>query len=362
MSRTSTGILTLSSSENYGAVLQCHSLCKYLNDNYSDTEIIDFVPDFIIGRYPLISLNKTSFGALLFSIIISFIEFPLKFLKRIRFNHFRYIDSRYSNKKYIKRFRDDLYDQYIVGGDQVFNLKLTNYDQEFFLLGLNNKKSTYAASFGVDVFDEKCKSLLAKGLDSFEYISIREKTGCNLLRDLLPQKEVVQLIDPVFLNDKKYWSNIASKRIIKNEYILLYIFVEFELAYEIAKELKIDNNDLEIVLINDSYSKMRTDVRNIKAVGPKQFLSLIKNAECIITDSFHGTAFSIIFNKQFYSIPYKGTESRINDMLELFNLKNRIVTKYTLMDKSIIDYSNFENQLETQLSRTKEYFDRIYCV
>ena len=83
------GILTLSSAENYGAVLQCHSLCKFLNDNFSETEIIDFVPQFIVGRYPLVSVDKSSKSAYLKSLIRAVLLLPFKAKKRWRFQNFR---------------------------------------------------------------------------------------------------------------------------------------------------------------------------------------------------------------------------------------------------------------------------------
>ena len=359
MTRKRTGILTLSSAENYGAVLQCHSLCKYLNDNYSDTEIIDFTPRFIVGRYPLFHLKYTSLLGTIKSAIGSILEFPAKMTKRIRFIHFRRVDSKYGSQKYIGVMLDESYDQYIVGSDQVFNLELTGNDCEFFLPRVKHNKSTYAASLGVSTLNDEQADLLSKGLADFDNISIREKVGCGLLRSIIQNKDVTQLIDPVFLNSREYWEQLSGGRIYKKKYILIYAFQEFETSYEIATLIKHDSQ-YDIIMINDSIKRKRKDVLNIKGIGPKEFLSLIKNAECVITDSFHGTAFSMIFRKKFYSIPYRGTESRFFDMLELFELEDRIISNTHNFVDLEVDYSSYEKNLSFQQERIMNYFNCIY--
>ncbi|SNU06249.1 Polysaccharide pyruvyl transferase [Lachnospiraceae bacterium] len=360
-----TGILTLSSAQNYGAVLQCHSLCKYLNDHFSNTEIIDFTPKFIVGRYSLIYIDKSSFFRMFETIISSFLNYPVKYLKRKRFNKFRRKCSVYSDKRIIGHLADDDYDQYIVGSDQVYNLELTGYDTEFFLPTVKDgmKKATYAASLGVSMLNEEKSSILLKGLSDFGYLSFRETVGCELIANLFPDKKIERLIDPVFLNEKKYWTQIASKRKYSRPYILIYSFINFDRAYNIARDI---DKYIDIIMINDGIKKMKSDVINARGIGPKEFLSLILYADYIITDSFHGTAFSVIFNKKFFSIPYKGTESRVVDMLELFGLGNRIIydedsaEKIVLNIKDNIDYNYVNKCINKEKEKTKNYFCKIY--
>lgn len=360
MDKKKTGILTLSSAQNYGAVLQCHSLCKYLNGNFSETEIIDFTPKFIIGRYSLIKIDKSSIKRMAKTTISSILNYPMRRKKYNRFLAFRKKNSKYGNIKYVGRMINDDYNQYIVGSDQVFNLELTRYDEEYFLPRVldKSKKATYAASLGVSELSGKQAKVLKSGLEGFGSLSFRESIGCNLIRALLPEKNIERMIDPVFLNDKEYWEQVAEKRQYRWPYILIYAFVDFEKAYFIAKKLKSDCN---IVLIHDAIKKRKPDVINARGVGPKEFLSLIKYADYIITDSFHGTAFSVIFNKEFYAIPYKGTESRFFDMLDLFNLRGRIVEETERFNNGDqIDYTVVNEVIKEQQHRAKLYFDKIY--
>lgn len=359
MKNKTTGILTLSSAQNYGAVLQCYSLCKYLNENFSKTEIIDFTPEFIYKAHKLKFLNTASFIAFCKSIISFIINFPLRLYKKVKFNRFRKYLSNYSQKKYLKVFNDDCYDQYIVGSDQVFNLELTRNEKAFFLPQIkdSNKKATYAASLGVDNLDSEKKAILKKALESFSNISIREETGKNLIKELLIDKMIVQNLDSVFLTSKEDWEKIARKRLYKNKYILIYTFKSFDLAYQIAKKI---NKDINIVYINDSIRSTSKGLINARAVGPCEFLSLIKNAEYIVTDSFHGTAFSIIFNKEFTSIPYKGTESRFIDLLSSLSLYNRISYSLDGLNTNRIDYSCVNKRLKDLVQKSYVYLKHIY--
>ena len=357
-SNKKTGILTLSSAQNYGAVLQCYSLCKYLNDNFSKTEIIDFTPEFIVGRYPLFRIETSSFVRFFKSLISSIMYYPVKLLKRIRFVKFRKIKCRYSKKNYLRVYDDDCYDQYIVGSDQVFNLELTAYEKEFFLPHIKdgNKKATYAASLVFNSLDGKQKNIKKKGLQSFNNLSFRENTGKELIKEIFPEKEVFQNIDSVFLTEKRDWEKLSRNRLFKKKYILVYTFKAFDLAYQIARHI---DKDIDIVCISDGI-RTKKGVINARAVGPEEFISLIRFAEHIVTDSFHGTSFSIIFNKEFTSIPYKGTESRFVDLLTSFSLEDRIAYSLEDVTNAKIDYDKVNIKIKEAVQNSYKYFKNIY--
>lgn len=358
MKNKTTGILTLSSAQNYGAVLQCYSLCRYLNENFSKTEIIDFTPEFIYEAHKLKFLNTTSFVAFCKSIISFIIHFPLRLYKKVRFNRFRKYLSNYSQKRYLKVFNDDCYDQYIVGSDQVFNLELTRNEKAFFLPHIkdSNKKATYAASLGVNSLDGKQKDIFKKGLQSFNNLSFRENTGKELIKEIFPEKEVFQNIDSVFLTEKRDWEKLSRNRLFKKKYILVYTFKAFDLAYQIARHI---DKDIDIVCISNGI-RTKKGVINARAVGPEEFISLIRFAEHIVTDSFHGTSFSIIFNKEFTSIPYKGTESRFVDLLTSLSLENRIAYSLEDVTNAKIDYDKVNIKIKEAVQNSYKYFKKIY--
>lgn len=356
-----TGILTLSSAQNYGAVLQVFSLMRFLQENYSETEVIDFTPDFICGRYKLIAVDNSSMFKRAVSIVKGLIKLPVPLMTRIRFILFRKKYLKWSHKRYIRKIDEDAYDQYIVGSDQVLNLSLTGNEKAFFLpfVGNSSKKATYAASLGLnDVTDEQMDTY-HKGLKDFEYLSIREKNGVAILKKILPRKKIISNIDPVFLHDKLFWNKIACKKVYSEKYVLIY-----SLAHEaVAKSIEIAKlmfPQYKIYMITDSISKAALGVVNQRGVGPKQFLGLIRDAEFVITNSFHGCAFSIIYEKQFYVIPFRNTSSRMINLLQVLNLENRLVSSNQTLNNDEIDYDMVRGNIDSEVCKAREYFDKIY--
>lgn len=361
MNTKRTGILTLSSAQNYGAVLQSFSLMRFIQDNYGDTEIIDFTPSFILGRYSLIRIENTSITSAVFSFIKGIIKLPIPLLTRIRFECFKKKYCSFSEKKYVKVIKEDLYDQYIVGSDQVFNLSLTSNDTTFFLPFVTDarKKATYAASLGLDNVSKEQEAIYRNGLEGFTNISIRENSGANIIRKILPEKQVLFHIDPVFLHDKKFWSDIAYSYKTRGKYVLIYSLAN-EAVMKSVKTAKENYPDYRIYIISDSVSKADPDINNIRGVGPRQFLGLIRDAECVITNSFHGCAFSIIFEKDFFVIPFRNTSSRMVNLLELLGLEDRLLKTYLSIRKEKIDYVTVRERIQSEIDRSRDYFNSIY--
>lgn len=355
-----TGILTLSMAQNYGAVLQSFSLQRYIQNNYGDVEIIKYIPTFIIGRYKLFRIDKTSMKSMLFSVIKGLVKLPFVLETRIRFVLFRNNYCVYSKKKYVKTICLDNYELYLVGSDQVFNLELTKNEETFFLpfVTESSKKVTYAASIGLDEVSNDQQKILKKGLKDFRCISIREKNGADIIKKILPQKTVYSNIDPVFLQRKEMWNKLAgTRRAVKRKYILIYAFEAVKECINIAKKI---DSDSRMVRISDAFSKADKDVMNIRGVGPKQFLKLIRDAEFVITDSFHGCAFSIIFEKNFYVIPYEKTTSRMTNLLSMFDLKDRLVVRDISNFENKIDYVKIRKIIEDEINKSDNYLQMIY--
>lgn len=356
--KKSTGILTLSAAQNYGAVLQAYSLCEYLNKNYSNTEIINFIPTFITdikSKNSFLTLDKSNlFNMIKFS-LASIVGFPMAMTRAYRFNKFRKSYCRYSKECYKDIYFSKNYDVYVVGSDQVFNLRLTNNDMNFFLPNIKDKKVSYAASLGVSKLSIEEAKILKENLSSFTELSIREKTGRGLISELL-DREVFQHIDPVFLHTKEEWSKLARERLIRNRYILIYTFRGYDKACIFASKIL---PDCRIINITHSPRKKKGNALSFRTAGPREFLSLILFADYVITDSFHGMAFSILFEKRFNVIPFEGTSSRMEDLLMEIGLDNRIIYEDSA-ETGAIDYTRVGNFIQEERSRTKQYFDRIY--
>ena len=220
----------------------------------------------------------------------------------------------YSGRKYVNHYDDDEYDFYIIGSDQVFNLELTQNDINFFLPHIAaEKKARYAASIGVSKLSQEQEKIFSTYLCDFIHLSIREKQKIECISNVLPDKKILENLDPVFLNDGDFWREVAAPCMEHQPYILIYCFKNYKKAYSIAKSI---SEDMRILYISDALIGKDKNVIPVNGVGPKEFLSLINNAEYVITDSFHGTAFSIIFEKNFTVIPYEKTSSRMINLLD----------------------------------------------
>lgn len=337
------GILTFQNADNYGAVLQVFALQKTIEKHKENAcvEIINYDPSYIKDEYKLINFNFSTPVRALKSFAKTFIYLPVKIKVKSKFKRFRDQYLSISTSSFNKIEFNSGYDSVIVGSDQVWNSEITKHDDVFFLSFLPNeiKKISYAASLGKNTLSDKDQQFIADNIDNFDYISVRESSAVNKLQDI-SNKTIKRVLDPTFLLNKDIWNNLCGLNQIDDKYILLYIVSMNDEAMKIAEHLS-KKTGLPVWYINTSYKKNRYGFKHIRNVGPLDFLKLFKNAEFVVTTSFHGTAFSIIFEKVFFTIPYELTSSRMTDLLKLFNLESRIVTIKNLENDDVplkIDY------------------------
>ena len=220
------------------------------------------------------------------------------------------------------------YDYFVFGSDQIWNTRfqLIRENIEFYLgHDINSsKKISYAASFGTDEVEPEYKYIIQEELRKFQAISVREMAGKKIIRDLLSKDDVSVVLDPTLLLTKEKWVSVSKKPVNfrKEEKYLLSYFLgnKSENISEYLKSMsrKYDARviDLEIEFKTDN---MIND-RKIFTYNPSEFVWLISHAQCIITDSYHATVFSIIFNKGFVVFPRISTESNNDTNSRLFSL------------------------------------------
>lgn len=339
------GIITLyNNNYNYGGILQAYALCKTINDMGNECKVIDYSGNRNIiytslkeriRQYNLIEIFKKSRDIIDQKVNSKKIQLIVNKRKEM-FDIFcnEYIPH---TRKYID---DNIYelnkelDFFISGSDQVWNpnCALGVFLQDF--VDNDKKKISYAASISRNNLSEYEKNKMIPLIRKFKYISIREETGKRLLESC-GIENVYTVVDPTMLLTKNQWEKIATKSIEEKPYVLCYFFSNSKKYRE-----KIDNfcNEKKMKLLFIPYAKQKytnTDSKGkgipVNNVGPREFLSLIKNAEYIFTDSFHGLVFSIIFNKKFIvferdrSNENTSKNSRIYDLLKLFSLEDRLI-------------------------------------
>ena len=367
------GIMTYSRSLNYGSALQAFALAYYLEDIGYDVEIIDYVQRNYGQNYSLIKA-PFSLNAIKCDIIHLLVLNTLK-RRKAKFTHFRKSVLPMSKKKY--KFGDDLteldsiYDVIICGSDQIWNPKATDFDTNYFLPFINTScKISYAVSInGGDLINVKDNARIVSNLQRFHALSVREETGKIALNNLLSGKKDINVsLDPTLLNPAQVYDGISSSRIVKEPYIFFYSVNFRQDAVEAALTLS-ERTGLPVYTLFTGLNRTALKAKKrfvfaTKSVGVEDFISYIKYADYVVTNSFHGTAFSIIFEKKFFSIGSTGEDgclipdARICHLLELLGIESCFVSKDMIKTVNLnesIDYSQVNERRKEGIMKSVSY-------
>lgn len=355
------GILTFHYAHNYGAMLQAYALNTYLNKHGYEAQIIDYRLPYIYRVHELLNFRQLYLRySETNSRFISLLKTLKNYYKHRRKNEKWHKFDLFLNKTLLKTKRinkkDEIqelgFDAIICGSDQIWNSSLTGHlEPLYFCEGLSNVlKIAYAASNGSDVVLEKDWSLFRQLISNFNAISVREQGLSNFLNARGFKNTVV--LDPIFLLEKDDWYSICSK-VTNQTYLLTYSFNEDPFFFNHVKDIA-EKKGLRIFsILYKKYETLDSSYTQIINAGPIEFLSLFRYASFVVTNSFHGTAFSIMFNKQFYSIsPQKGKE-RIESLLQELDLTNRFYSKHLETPEISIDYKTVNKKLS--ILRDKSY-------
>lgn len=254
-------------------------------------------------------------------------------------------------------------DAYITGSDQIWNCNIENgKDDAFFLSFVPNdkRKISYAASIAMNYIPDNEKERFYKNLNDFDFISVREATAIKLLKQI-NLKEIEKVVDPVYLLERKEWDELAKKskiNVSEEKYILVYGFKRQKNLYEYARNLA-QKRKCKIYSINTNFEDYFLDVdKYFYNATPCDFVNLVRNAQEIVTNSFHGLSFSIIYNKPVHQFMKEGNEnSRMTDLLEEIKLPNRLVRENKILD-SDVDYTETNKIIEENRNLSAEFLKR----
>lgn len=360
------GIITYHFAVNYGAVLQCYALQTYLEEKGFEVEVLNYVND-IQKRNNSVVKHGKSFK----KVIVNGLLLPFKSKITEKHNNFKKFTNDYLNlskeisnvDELSKYINENKFDYLISGSDQVFNRKIDDFDIAFlFPFECNAKKISYAASTGSAT--KKDILYLQKYLEEFDEISIREEN--DLVKfDGVTNKKLSVVCDPVMLLENNLWRKITCKTdIVKDEYVVCYFLhkhlfsEEFKKAKRIAKERK-----LKLVVINARFSINSLRKNTIFTAGPKEFVTLIQNAKFVCTDSFHGTLFSLIFNKEFICFDTKKNvnDSRRKNLLQnvdglsAYNFVEDEFDKYQIE----LEYKNINDNIKKIIDDSDRFLEHL---
>lgn len=357
----SIGIFTIQSAKNYGGALQAYALRKKCLNYVDDVSIVNYVNKDVDKEYNLIKFNGNSLKEKVVNFIKSIIVLPYSVKKHNRFKKF---EKEYFNltKKYTDKDLDNRYpifDKYIVGSDQVWNPDVTKglrkaYTLEFF--HENDKKVSYAASIAASKINKEDLDKLVANVKDFSALSVREVSGKELLSSHV-NKEIEVVLDPTLLLTNEEWSKLAGERIIKDDYIFVYAFEQDDNLIKVVNDLA-KKNSLKVISF-DIRKKYVNSEGNYFGSGPVEFVNFIKYAKYVVTNSFHATVFSVIFEKEFFTIPFGNRGSRMIDLLNKLNIGDRIINKFEDYSriKNKINYQKVNNILNEEMAKSIKYLE-----
>jgi len=353
------GILTIFV-DNYGAVMQTYALNKTLNSMGHTAETVNYVSTYYGSSYKPLRFNSKNPVSIMLGICL----YPFRKYKSQAFKKFRATYIKMSKMNYTKDELvnlDDLYDILIVGSDQVWNKNVTHGDTAYLFdfLSDNNKKYSYAASFGVKELPLEIKDEYRKSLSEFKRISVRERSAIKILENLNVHGAVKSL-DPTLLINKEEWLSLASEKNKYGDYVLVYLMQTSSELIEIAKNYAKKHN-YKVIFINDNFKRFK-GVKTVSYITPKEWLSLICYAKCVFTNSFHGLAFSINLNREFYVMLHTGksnNNSRMEDMLSDIGLSNRLVSPEIPLVEKQINWEKVNQMLDTLRNDSMTFLEEI---
>lgn len=347
-------LLTFHGSVNYGAVLQAYALSKTLTQLGCDCQVIDYNRERHHKNFLAIQKNGIK------SIIVQLLQLPSKYALHKKFDSFTKSHMNLTDAfnghgaLYGTAFEDDA--TYITGSDQVFNCQLTGDNFHYYFDFTNSPdKYSYAASFGVsDIDDWQCKDKVVELLSQFKRISVREESGADIVKKYLGVDTQV-VCDPTFLLDKEHWSKVA-KPINEDKYIALFMLSKNE---ELINKAKAFAKEKGLKLLNLAYTVKGIDgIEDRKNLAPQEWLSYIKNAQYVFTNSFHGFALSLNFNKQVWvALSQIGRNSRIVDLANRYGVEDRIIEDKLCSDE--IDYNKVNERILADVARSKQFLEAI---
>lgn len=395
-------IITFSNNANYGGALQEYALFAYLNNDY-DVKCFNYIDELIMSNLKPIRVgfilklfymirdrfsgvkkvktesrvkkthhkNTANFSNLLYEglnktyLMLSDI-LHYKDRKTLINNYFHfwqdyivqteaYSIEQLMDKKYCED-KVEKFDVYISGSDQIWNPVYFGLSPVYFLLiaPLNRKKISFSSSFGNYAFNnEEISNEIIKYLSEYNHISVREQKSCLILNEKYGLN-TQQTLDPTLMLTKTQW--ITNLRIniecLPKDYLLVYALGNkgriISFAKKVGKKLK-----LKVIVIDNRYIfDIFSNIQYNSTAGPVEFIQLFANASFVVTNSFHGTAFSVNFNIPFFSIESKVPE-RVNSFLEKVNLSNRIITYKAIYSDDLSFDVNFDNA-NTILSKERQ--------
>lgn len=352
---------------NYGSLLQTYAMQKALDKLNIDNEIILFRSDPVKQFYRVFNLPFLVMKLKLYWRKISTLLFHRTIYKgaAVRDGHFQTFKDNYCRftpkitSRDVLNQKGEKYRAFVLGSDQVWNP--ANLEMDFYTLNFVPEMTTkvaYAPSFGVSLIPQKQIEATAKYLKRIQYISCRENAGTKIVKELTG-REVPVVCDPTALLTRQDWDEIKSDKVYTTDKYIFCYFLGSNPAHRVFAEEVKRQTGYSIVALQHLDEFVKGDLKfgdvTPYDVGPQDFINLLSRAEIVLTDSFHGTMFSIYYHKQFFTFSRyaegkkESTNSRIASILETMALQDRRMSATEDVAECLqrqIDWNNTQKRLD----------------
>lgn len=354
------GILTFHWADNYGAVLQAYALQNYIKRSTGyHVEIINFTAPEFASRNKIFNQVKSTRNPI--KIVKTLIQ-TIIYYKSLTTRHYKFEEFRKNELILSKSYYTTLSqitqsppneDYYITGSDQVFNPKFKYTDIYYLNFPVGKApKIAYAPSFGISTFDNRFTPKIKEAIKDFDYLSCREKDGACFLSKIV-NKVVPNVSDPTFLLTKEEWSSIIIPSKIKEKFIFVYDLSGDKKLLTIAHRINVETGYKVICCTNNLKNHYRNCIRCYN-LGPKDFLGYIKEAQYVITDSFHGTVLSLILDTKVISyIAQPKVSQRILSIMKELNLEEQVIYSPEHFNLNKIRFNGYTEALNNLINKSK---------
>lgn len=355
------GILTFPNSISYGATLQMYALYRTVNKLGHSAGVINYHNAYMKAGKHFLGARGASFSARLKRKASDLLHCGL-------YRNFRSFEKRnmtflpgksFSDKGKLVSVGRGL-DAVICGSDQVWNPDITDSDLSFFLdfCGEGTRRISYAPSFGVERLSTELAGAASAELGKFHAVSVREEQGRKIVKEMTGA-EVPVVVDPTMLLCAEEWRELEREYPVgEGDYILYYTIRSSQSLMKYCRELS-ERTGLRVIAVGGNFIKsLKSRGSNIEYasdISPEQWLYLLDHARYAVTNSFHGTAFSINFRKDFYVEFSSATNSRLEHITSMLGLESRIVREGALTAPTDCDYRVAEEKLPSLCGDSLEF-------
>lgn len=363
------GIMTFPNMTSYGCTLQMYALYRAVERLGAEAEIINYRNEYMKAR------RHTSAGrgksAVKNAMRITATK-TLHLRQVLAFRSFEHQMRQYPAKATSKK--SDLteaanrYNGVICGSDQVWNPLITGSDLSYFLdfCGPDTKRISYAPSFGISEFPDDFTNRIKPELEKFRHLSAREEVGARYVQSLI-NKPTEVVLDPTFLIPKQEWSaQEKPHHLAKEKYVLCFPVRKSAALIRFGRELAEKKNATLIIVEGNFLTRLRNKDKRIQYaldISPQEWLHLMHKADCVVTNSFHGAAFSIHYQKDFFlECSSARANSRMEQLAEFCGLQDRVIRDGCAQGDSHIDYAAVEARIAPRRQASLEYLKRaVFC-